>query len=209
MTRFALALIGLLLVAPFGTTSAQAPGTAALRKGDALFHNGDFENARQLYAEAAQAGNSIAKMKLDGMSYVQPGEKIAADVMNKVLSMGGFKGGKDLCTAASLYAEAAAAGNSVAAVRLGQILEQWTNLPCTPPAVPGQPSPTLGKAMQWFIAGARAGNTEAMQELATIYLSGIGVPKDKVEGRRWLELAADRGSMEAETKLQQLDKVTR
>lgn len=191
------------------SANSQTRGASALARGDAFFRKGDFDNASRLYDEAAKLGNATAKTKLDGMSYTQPGDKIATDLMEKAESMKA-RSGQDVCDRASLYAKAAEAGNSQAAVEIGRIWEQWSHLPCSPPEAPGDyKSLTLGKAMQWFVTAARAGNTEGMQELATIYLSGIGIPKDPVEGHRWLELAADRGSMEAETRLRQLDKAGR
>lgn len=219
MGRFSLTVLAfaaVLLTASSGSgradpSSAARPGdhgAAALAKGDALFRNGDFDAAGRFYEAAAKAGNRLARTKLDGMSYVQPGDRLGAAEMDQAASMN-LKGGRDVCDLMALYAKAAEAGNSEAAVRLGRLFQQWSNLPCTPPRIPGQPSLTLGKAMQCFIVAAKAGNTEGMQELAEIYLSGIGVPKDPAEGRQWLELAADRGSIEAETRLRQLDRSPR
>jgi|SRR6185437_9135722 len=209
MSRFLIALVVFLALGFMGSIGAgaadQTRGASALAKGDAYFRNGDFDNASRLYSEAADAGNATAKIKLNGMSYIQPGDRVAVDVMDQA-SAKKARSGQDVCDIASLYSKAAEAGNSEAAVRVGEIFEQWSKLPCSPPSAPGQGSLTLGKAMQWFIAAARAGNTEGMQELAAIYLSGIGMPKDPAEGRRWLELAADRGSTDAETRLRQLDK---
>ena len=48
---------------------------------------------------------------------------------------------------------------------------------------------------------AKAGNAEAEYRVARCYLEGSGVPASRTEGARWLERAAGRGHIEAQTLL--------
>ena len=61
-----------------------------------------------------------------------------------------------------------------------------------------------GKAAEAFPLLARAaktGNAEAEYRVARCYLEGSGVPASRTEGARWLERAAGRGHVEAQTLL--------
>src|SRR5260370_6427475 len=61
-----------------------------------------------------------------------------------------------------------------------------------------------GKAAEAFPLLARAaktGNAEAEYRVARCYLEGSGVPASRTEGARWLERAAGRGHIEAQTLL--------
>ena len=77
----------------------------------------------------------------------------------------------------------------------------------------GSPAATLrrairlseeGKAAEAFpllARAAKAGNAEAEYRVARCYLEGSGVPASRAEGARWLERAAGRGHIEAQTLL--------
>ena len=61
-----------------------------------------------------------------------------------------------------------------------------------------------GKAAEAFpllARAAKAGNAEAEYRVARCYLEGSGVPASRAEGARWLERAAGRGHIEAQTLL--------
>src|SRR5258708_39878802 len=61
-----------------------------------------------------------------------------------------------------------------------------------------------GKAAEAFPLLARAakgGNAEAEYRVARCYLEGSGVPASRAEGAHWLERAAGRGHIEAQTLL--------
>jgi TPR repeat protein len=61
-----------------------------------------------------------------------------------------------------------------------------------------------GKAAEAFpllARAAKAGNAEAEYRVARSYLEGSGVPASRAEGARWLERAAGRGHIEAQTLL--------
>jgi TPR repeat protein len=77
----------------------------------------------------------------------------------------------------------------------------------------GSPAATLRRAVRLSEEGkvaeafpllaraAKAGNAEAEYRVARCYLEGSGVPASRVEGARWLERAAGRGHIEAQTLL--------
>ena len=48
---------------------------------------------------------------------------------------------------------------------------------------------------------AEAGDAEAQVALAGLYLDGLGVPRDQVEGARWYRLAAEQGEPVAQMNL--------
>src|ERR1700756_1038513 len=61
-----------------------------------------------------------------------------------------------------------------------------------------------GKAAEAFpllTRSAKAGIAEAEYRVACCYLEGTGVPASRIEGARWLERAAGRGHVEAQTLL--------
>ncbi|MDE2906976.1 MAG: SEL1-like repeat protein, partial [Acidobacteriota bacterium] len=47
-------------------------------------------------------------------------------------------------------------------------------------------------------AAAEQGEAEAQYRLGLAYQRGDGVPRNRAEGARWLELAADQGHVEAQ-----------
>jgi len=58
-----------------------------------------------------------------------------------------------------------------------------------------------GEAFALFTRLARAGIIEAEYRVAHAYLEGAGVPPSRVEGARWLQRAAGRGHLEAQSLL--------
>ena len=58
-----------------------------------------------------------------------------------------------------------------------------------------------GEAFALFTRLARAGIIEAEYRVARAYLEGAGVPPSRVEGARWLQRAAGRGHLEAQSLL--------
>jgi hypothetical protein len=61
-----------------------------------------------------------------------------------------------------------------------------------------------GKAAQAFpllTRSAKAGIADAEYRVACCYLEGTGVPASRIEGARWLQRAAGRGHVEAQTLL--------
>ena len=77
----------------------------------------------------------------------------------------------------------------------------------------GSPAATLRRAVRLSEEGkaaeafpllarvAKTGNAEAEYRVARCYLEGSGVPASRTEGARWLERAAGRGHVEAQTLL--------
>ena len=56
-------------------------------------------------------------------------------------------------------------------------------------------------ALKIFRPLAEAGDPRAQNQLAWMYESGLGVPRDKAEGERWTRKAAEQGNSEAELNL--------
>ncbi|TGR74838.1 hypothetical protein EN866_37350, partial [Mesorhizobium sp. M2D.F.Ca.ET.223.01.1.1] len=59
----------------------------------------------------------------------------------------------------------------------------------------------LAEAFPLMAIAARAGFPEAEYRVARSYLEGSGVPPSRSEGARWLRLAADHGSADAQALL--------
>src|SRR6202158_759979 len=58
-----------------------------------------------------------------------------------------------------------------------------------------------GPAFQLYARAARTGLAEAEYRVGRCYLEGVGVPPSRAEGMRWLEQAARRGHIEAQSQL--------
>jgi uncharacterized protein len=61
----------------------------------------------------------------------------------------------------------------------------------------GKPRP----AFQLYARAGRSGLAEAEYRVGRCYLDGVGVPASRTEGIRWLERAAHRGHIEAQSRL--------
>ena len=82
-----------------------------------------------------------------------------------------------------LYRKAAGAGNVVAMVNLGNMLERGRGTP-----------KDLAEASRWYQKAADAGVQPGMFNLGLMYQDGLGVAKDEAEASRWFRKAADAGS---------------
>ena len=60
------------------------------------------------------------------------------------------------------------------------------------------------KGFQWLSMSASGGYLLAQKVLASVYIEGYGVPKDKAAARRWLTKAADQGDVKARQTLDEL-----
>src|SRR5260370_42434757 len=58
-----------------------------------------------------------------------------------------------------------------------------------------------GPAFQLYARAGRTGLAEAEYRVGRCYLDGVGVPPNRAEGIRWLELAARHGHVEAQSQL--------
>lgn len=69
-------------------------------------------------------------------------------------------------------------------------------------------SKTRGEAMTFFQEAARGGNSDSQLFIGICYLSGneFGIPKDVIEGVRFLRKAKAQNNIEAATKLAEVDK---
>ena len=56
----------------------------------------------------------------------------------------------------------------------------------------------FGEALTWYTAAAEAGSAEGAYELSLLYAHGKGTTQDKVMAKKWLILAAERGSTKAQ-----------
>ena len=57
------------------------------------------------------------------------------------------------------------------------------------------------KATKWFTLAAEAGNSDAQNNLGTLYTLGHGVEKDFTKAAHWYQLAADQGNAKAQNNL--------
>src|ERR1700680_3914563 len=59
----------------------------------------------------------------------------------------------------------------------------------------------VAEAVPLLTRSAKAGIADAEYRIACCYLEGTGVPASRIEGARWLQRAAGRGHVEAQTLL--------
>jgi TPR repeat protein len=59
----------------------------------------------------------------------------------------------------------------------------------------------VAEAFPLLTRSAKAGIADAEYRVACCYLEGTGVPASRIEGARWLQRAAGRGHLEAQTLL--------
>jgi TPR repeat protein len=56
-------------------------------------------------------------------------------------------------------------------------------------------------ALAWYQRAAESGSTSAMNNIATMYFHGLGVPQSYQETAKWLRLAVKQGDASAENRL--------
>jgi len=122
-----------------------------------------YSKARELYARAAEQGNTVAMLRLGS------------------LYESNLAGPPDYERSRSLYVQAADRKEARAATRLGHLYEDGKGL-----------ERSYAKARFWYKVAAQLGDREAMSRLALIYERGLGGPKDKAEARSWREKASER-----------------
>ena len=92
------------------------------------------------------------------------------------------KGGGADAEVFELYRKAAAAGNVLAFVNLGNKYEHGKGAP-----------KDLAEAVRWYQKAADAGVLPGMFNLGVMYRDGLGVAKDDAEAARWFRKTADAG----------------
>jgi TPR repeat protein len=197
-------------------------------KGDGVPQN--TSEAKRLWEEGAAAGDPYSMVNLGMLSKncEPPDEanalfwydKAAAAGLNDALVSKGYllQHGRliprDLGSAQRCYEIAADAGNVEAMFRLGSLLlfptgEKVIDADQTREFLQrAADDGRLKKALKLFSKAAEHGHAGAMSKIGGIYLSGIGVERNEVAGRRWLRKAAERGDSEAARYLQDLDNAT-
>jgi len=69
--------------------------------------------------------------------------------------------------------------------------------------------PDFKTGADWFLKAAMQGNTDAQNNLGSLYANGNGVPKDFVQAFYWLDIAAQKGdNVAAEKRDRVMDKMT-
>jgi TPR repeat protein len=66
------------------------------------------------------------------------------------------------------------------------------------------PGYDVKKAVIWLTKSAESGNSSAMMALASMYMSGYGVPPSAAQAKTWLEKAAAGGNEEAARRLKMM-----
>lgn len=172
------AVIGGVLVASAFVLSAAAADSAKTKAksgGDdsapvLMSRNGGgsaFADVNELKA-AAQKGNPKA--------LAQYGEMLLrGDAANGV--------SQDRAQALTMLEQAARAGESSAAFRIGMLLDDGDGVP-----------QDRTRALAYFRAAAAGGAVEALHNIGAAYASGRGVKRDYAEGLAWLIVARKRGS---------------
>lgn len=85
---------------------------------------------------------------------------------------------------------------SEAAFALAELYSKEQKIYRSPTQVYTQPA-NLEKARYWYEQSALLGNKNAQLELGVIYLKAKGVPKDSVQGFKWILMAAENGNSTA------------
>jgi TPR repeat protein len=159
------------IVPDWDRSQATPLGLAAeqdLVKAKSLYTAKDYDSARSLFTQAANAGNAEA------MSYL--GYMYAA----------GRGGPQDYQQARQWYEKAATAGNTMAMQNLGWLYKE------------GQGgAQDYRQARQWYEKAAAAGDANAMRSLGWLYDQGLGVSQDYQQARQWYEKAAAAGDARA------------
>jgi len=130
---------------------------------------GDYATAKQIWLEAAKAGDPEAMNNL-GILYDK-----------------GLGVDRDIETAARLYERAADLGFPNAQFNLANLYYNGVGI-----------KRDYATAARWYTAAARGGHALAQFYLAEMYESGQGVKKDKLEAIGWYAKAADNKLPEAE-----------
>ncbi|GAK44005.1 Sel1 domain-containing protein [Tepidicaulis marinus] len=160
-----------LAAALLGLGGLPATAAADFERGIAAFRSGDVETAVEEWKASAADGHALSAYLL-GNLYMNGRGVPASDAL-----------------AFSYFTQAAEMGNSDAQVRLAQYY------------LTGIPDIELErdylKALDWFDKAALKFNPEAQYYLGKMHRNGLGVPRSRVEGMRWLLLSAKKGYVPA------------
>ncbi len=129
----------------------------------------DPEGAARWYKRAADAGNALAKQKLQAIARTWLDRGLAA------------YNAKDYATALTEYRKAAEAGAGGAQFNLGGMYFHGLGLPQKDHA----------EAVKWYRLSAEQGTKEAMHMLAHMLRMGMGVPADETAALAWYRRAGD------------------
>lgn len=136
----------------------------------------NYIEGKGVVADAAK-GAALLKLAAEGGS---------AQAMNNygVCCQNGIGVEKDISAALDFYRKSAALGYAVAQNNLGV---------CYLKGFGG----SAEEAAKLFLEAARAGDKDAVENIASCYLDGVGVAKNAAEAAYWLKIAAEFGSVEA------------
>jgi TPR repeat protein len=90
---------------------------------------------------------------------------------------------KNYAEAMRWYRVAAAQGNALAQVEIGNLYGMALGVP-----------QDYAEALRWYRLAAARGNAEAQDQIGFFYLSGWGVPQDSAQAMNWFRKAADQGN---------------
>ncbi len=183
------ALAGLcgLAAAPRGAESADPAADPArglalgLTGGFEAFQQGDYEHAREIWIELAEAGDAVAQFNL-----------------GKLYETGGGTVLRSYPQAARWYREAAAQGVAVAQNNLALMYTQGHGVPRD-----------AAHAAELWRAAAESGYAVAQYNLALAYFRGAGVERNGSEASVWFRRAAENGLADAQYAMGQMARLGR
>jgi TPR repeat protein len=120
---------------------------------------------------------------LNGESRNEPAE----DTFQKGIKV--YQSG-DMASALKLFAAAARAGNSKAAVQVGWQYEYGKGV-----------SQNFAEAAKWYREGAEHGNSRGQKNLGALYEAGRGVTEDWIVAAKWYQQSAAQGNAEGQAAL--------
>jgi uncharacterized protein len=165
------------------TTLVAAWVAAADPLGDALraYDSGNYEKAATLLRPLADAGDSVAQLKLGLLYYY------------------GFGVGEDEGNALAWLKKSAAQGNLDAMYHIGNLLTFGVD-------TAKLSADADVDAARWYFEAARAGHGDAQYALGLMFLAGKGVVQSQEEGIAWIRRAAALGHREAQSFLGGLER---
>lgn len=192
-------------IAPGSGLAGPSDSAHVVEQGLALYKEGEFEKALELWRPLADQGYARAQSDL-GMAYVF-GKGVgqdyaqavtwyrkAADQGNAeaqynlgVMYANGQGLTKDDAQAVTLYSEAADQGNTQAQFCLGYMYVYGRAV-----------AKDEVRGVAWFIKAADQGNADAQRALGVMYANGQGVAKDNAKAIAWYRKAASQGDANAQ-----------
>ncbi len=179
-------------------------GAATLQEADAVYKNGRYEQALQLFFPLAEKGDPFAQYRLGemyslGLGVRQDSSRAIAwygraaaqghlDAQNNIGVVYCDQGEHGM--ALKWFLKAARAGNAAAQFNTGNMYYNGSGA-----------TRDQAKAARWYLKAGERGDARAQNNLGFMYAGGLGVAKDEAQAFFWYKKAAEQGNIGAQTAL--------